>query len=131
MVCNQFVLTRRLSNILQQRQQRQSPIVQRGGINRAIRRNNVISAAPAEPPANTKCQFGGISRASRQTIRRIICNRCEFCATGIAPLEFYQIVTGWPFRRADSRIPSHSFAMRSPPSAGDALGISPARIAKN
>jgi hypothetical protein len=51
-----------------------------GGTNRAIRRISVISAALAETSADTKGQFGGLSRASRQTIRRNICTICKSCA---------------------------------------------------
>jgi hypothetical protein len=41
-----------------------------GGYTGAVRCTCVISAEIAEPAAITKCQFGGFSRASRQSIRR-------------------------------------------------------------
>jgi hypothetical protein len=44
-----------------------------GGISRAIRRTSVISADALEPAAMQKCQFGGITAASRQSFRREIC----------------------------------------------------------
>jgi len=45
-----------------------------GGFTGAIRCTHAISVASAEPPADTKCQFSGFSRASRQTFQRINCN---------------------------------------------------------
>ena len=54
--------------------------LQGGGTSRAIRCKSVISAQSAEPPAAQNCQFSGFSRASRQTIQREICTKCNFCA---------------------------------------------------
>ncbi|MBA3870071.1 MAG: hypothetical protein H0X30_13075 [Anaerolineae bacterium] len=48
-----------------------------GGNSRAIRCICVISAAAAELPADTKCQFGGFSPASRHAIQREICKLCN------------------------------------------------------
>ncbi|MBA3871437.1 MAG: hypothetical protein H0X30_20020 [Anaerolineae bacterium] len=48
-----------------------------GGSSRAFRRICIISVAVAEPPAAHKCQFGGFSRASRQTIQRKVCSKCS------------------------------------------------------
>ncbi len=44
-----------------------------GGITGAIRCTSANAAPLAEPPAAHNCTFSGISRASRQTIRRIVC----------------------------------------------------------
>ena len=50
-----------------------------GGISRAIRRICVISAALAEPPADTKCQFGGSLPHIRLPLRREYCNFRRIC----------------------------------------------------
>jgi hypothetical protein len=62
-----------------QTQQRHG-ILQSGGNDRAIRRISVISAALSEPPADTKCQFSGLTGASRLPFRRIYCINCNLCS---------------------------------------------------
>ena len=51
-----------------------------GGIDRASRRNRVISAALAEPLAASKCQFSGITGACRLSFRREWCKFVAFTA---------------------------------------------------
>jgi len=50
-----------------------------GGNTGAFRRICVTSVAVAEPSAAQKCQFGGLSRASRLSIQRKYCNLCNNC----------------------------------------------------
>ena len=53
------------------------PKLHGGGISRASRGIGVISVATAEPSAAQKCQFSGISAASRQQFRRNECTNCN------------------------------------------------------
>jgi len=48
-----------------------TPLCHSGGISRAIRRKSDDSAASAELPADTKCQFSALLPCSRQSFRRI------------------------------------------------------------
>ncbi len=50
-----------------------------GGYSRPIRCKCSNSVASADPTADTKCQFSGVSRVSRQSFQRKICKFCSKC----------------------------------------------------
>ncbi len=73
-------------------------ILHSGGIDRTTRGICVISAPLSEPAADTKCQFGGFSRASRSAIQRKICKIgtkcskfCILCIKILSQTEIHEI----------------------------------------
>jgi hypothetical protein len=50
-----------------------------GGITGALRGICVISAAIRQFPADTKCQFSGLTGTSRPPFQRKYCNMCDNC----------------------------------------------------